>query len=416
MKQFWTVFRFEYRNYVKNRLFLITTILFVVVVGAVLSIPRFQDLNSRNEPQNGESGKTVIALVDKTGGDAAAAAAFFMKAMPDTKFETTAESESALKTKVDNGDCDGAVILNTPLTYTYVVKNIGMYDDFSERFQEVLLAKYRSDKLTRLGVSAADTGDILSAKVTSETVQTGSGKDQMKNYYYTYILIFALYMAILLYGQFVATSVATEKSNRAMELLITSTKPQNLMFGKVLGAGLAGLSQFVLIFGSSYLFYNLNKDYFKDDQVVQSVFNMPLNILLYAVLFFVLGFFIYAFLYGALGSLVSRMEELSNTIMPVNMAFVVAFMVVMFSMNSGLVDNTAMKVCSFIPFTSPMAMFVRIAMGNVAGWEIAVSVAVLIVSTVAVGFLAAAIYRMGVLLYGNAPKPNEIVKMLKNSR
>jgi ABC-2 type transport system permease protein len=75
-----------------------------------------------------------------------------------------------------------------------------------------------------------------------------------------------------------------------------------------------------------------------------------------------------------------------------------------------------MKACSFIPFTSPMAMFVRIAMGNVAVWEVVLSVLILIVSTVAVGFIAAAVYRIGVLLYGKAPKPGEVIKMLKNSR
>lgn len=91
-------------------------------------------------------------------------------------------------------------------------------------------------------------------------------------------------------------------------------------------------------------------------------------------------------------------------------------MVVMFSMGSGTVDNTVMRVCSFIPLTSPMAMFVRIAMGSVADWEIAVSVLILIASTIEAGFLAAAVYRMGVLLYGKPPKPAEIVKMLKNNK
>jgi ABC-2 type transport system permease protein len=188
------------------------------------------------------------------------------------------------------------------------------------------------------------------------------------------------------------------------------------MFGKVLGAGCAGLLQFVLIFGSGFTFYNLNASYFTDNMIIQSIFNMPLSILLYAILFFVLGFFIYAFMYGALGSLVSRMEELNTTIMPVTYLFIIAFMVVMFSMSSGNVDNAAMLVCSYIPFTSPMAMFVRIAMGNVAVWEIIVSVVILIGATIGIGFLAAAIYRMGVLMYGKPPKPNEIIKMLKNSK
>lgn len=416
MKQFWTIFKFEFRNYAKNKAFIIVTLLLVITVGVVLSIPRIQSMTAtKNQPEK-PAEKTVIALSNKTSGDAEAAASFFTSAIPNTEFKVTDQNEEELKEAVDSGAYGSAVILTSPLNYTRIVKNVGLYDSFEEQFNAVLLAKYRGEKLVQLGVPQSDVQSLLSAAVKSETVQTGSGKDQMQNFFYTYILIFALYMAILLYGQFVASSVATEKSSRAMELLITSTEPKNLMFGKVFGAGLAGLTQFVLIFGTSYLFYNLNKDYFGNVQIVQSIFNMPLPILLYTILFFILGFFIYAFLYGALGSLVSRMEELSSAIMPVTMVFIIAFFIVMFSMASGNVDNTLMKICSFVPLTSPMAMFVRIAMGEVANWEIVLSVAILVISVAAIGFLAAAIYRMGVLLYGKAPKPSEMIKMLKNSK
>ena len=136
--------------------------------------------------------------------------------------------------------------------------------------------------------------------------------------------------------------------------------------------------------------------------------------LLYAVLFFVLGYFIYAFLFGALGSLVSRLEEINTSVLPITFLFIIAFVVVMASMGSGNVDNTAMVVCSFIPFTSPMAMFTRIAMGDVSGLSIAISVAILLVSTVGVGYLSALIYRMGVLMYGKTPKLSEVFRMLKH--
>ena len=416
MKQFWTIFRFEFKNYAKNKAFIIITLLLVITVGVVLSFPRIQQATaSKNQPETSAE-KTVIAFVDQTGDNTTVAAAYFTAAIPNTEFKIVSKSIEELKQAVDSGSYDSAVVLASALKYTHIVKNVGMYDSFGEQFDAAMLARYRGEKLVKMGVPQSDVQSLLSAAVQSQTVQTGSGKDQMKNFFYTYILIFALYMAILLYGQFVATSVATEKSSRAMELLVTSTEPKNLMFGKVLGAGLAGLTQFVLIFGSSYLFYHLNKTYFEKVAIVQSVFNMPLSILLYAILFFLLGFFIYAFLYGALGSLVSRMEELSSTIMPVTMVFIIAFFVVMFSMSSGNVDNLLMKVCSFIPLTSPMAMFVRIAMGNVSGWEIAVSIAILVLSTIGIGILAAVIYRMGVLLYGKAPKPGEMIKMLKNSK
>lgn len=416
MKQFGTIFRFEFKNYVKSKSFLILTILLVVGIAVALSIPRIKA--AFHTPEEKSPAETTVTAV--AGKNSPEIAALLLKAVPDVRFQAVDAGLAALKKDVADGKYESAVYLTGPLSYTRVVKNVSLYDDSESSLNDALVAKYRTDMLEKLGVSDENAQKFLGAHVESQMEQVAGGKDQTATFFYTYILIFALYMAIMVYGQFVASSVATEKSTRAMELLITSTDPNHLIFGKVFGAGTAGLTQFVLIFGSGYLFYNLNAEYYGGNSgggsIVRSIFDVPLSILLYAILFFILGFFIYAFLYGALGSLVSRMEELNSTVMPVSYLFLIAFFIVFYGIMSGNVDNTLMKVCSFIPFTSPMAMFVRIAMSDVPGWEVAVSIAILVVSTAAIGFLAAAIYRIGVLLYGKAPKPREIVKMLRNSR
>ena len=228
-------------------------------------------------------------------------------------------------------------------------------------------------------------------------------------------MIMALYMVILLYGQMVATNVATEKSSRAMEVLITSAKPTSMMFGKVIASCLAGFIQIVAVFGSAILFYNLNKSYWGDNPIVDSVFNIPPELLVYMLVFFVLGFLIYAFLFGAVGSTASRLEDINTSVMPLTMLFIIAFVVVMFSMGSGDIDNTLMVVCSYIPFTSPMSMFTRIAMSTVPWYEIAISIAILIGSTVGVGVLSAKIYRVGVLMYGTTPKISSIIKAIRKA-
>jgi ABC-2 type transport system permease protein len=130
------------------------------------------------------------------------------------------------------------------------------------------------------------------------------------------------------------------------------------------------------------------------------------------IVFFILGFLIYAFMFGAVGSTASKLEDINTSVTPITFMFIIAFMVVMMSMTSGEVDNTAMLVCSYIPFTSPMAMFTRIAMSTVPWYEIAISIAILIGSTIGIGVLAAKIYRMGVLLYGNPPKIGNLIKMV----
>ena len=245
-------------------------------------------------------------------------------------------------------------------------------------------------------------------QITGETETLG--KDQMENYFYTYIMIFALYMVILLYGQMVATNVAAEKSSRAMEVLITSAKPASMMFGKVLASCLAGLFQLIAVFGSAVVFYAINKPYFSGSGIVDSIFNIPPELLVYMLIFFVLGFLIYAFLFGAIGSTATKVEDINTSTMPLLFLFIIAFMVVMFSMSSGDVDNMVIRVCSYIPFTSPMAMFTRIAMSTVAWYEIVLSVVILAGSVIGVGVLSAKIYRVGVLLYGTTPKLGAILK------
>lgn len=418
MKQFLAILRFEFLNYAKNKAFVGITIAIVAIVGLVLCYPRIAQAVSPSQPADGqetaqesETPNRKAALLDPSGTNADATLSFFQESMPDVVFSTIQGDEETAKAAVDAGEYDFALMIESPKNYKYIVKDVGMYDTTAAIIQETMIAKYRFDALQTLGVSPQLSQEILSPTVEGETIQTG--KDQFSSFFYTYILIFALYMAILLYGQFVATSVASEKSSRAMELLITSAKPVNLMFGKVLGSGLAGLTQLVVILGSGFVFYQLNAGYWGDNAIITSIFDMPLSILLYTVMFFILGFFIYAFMYGALGSLASRSEDINTSILPVTFLFIIAFFIVIFSMSSGNVDNALMIAASYIPFTSPMAMFTRIAMGDVASWEIIVSVAILIASTIGIGYLSAGIYRMGVLLYGKPPKLNEVFRMIK---
>lgn len=413
MKQFFNIFKFEFGSYLKNKVFIGVTLVLILAVGIVLFWPRISNaIGFGDSNETGSDDKSIILLADETSSNPQQTLEMFQLAMEDKTIELTDKSEEDLKTSVDNEECDSAILITGDTTYQYIVKNLGMYDSTTEIIDEIMQTKYRIDSMTNLGVAPEQAGEILSVQIESEVIQTG--KDQMKNFFYTYVLIFALYMAILLYGQFVATGVASEKSSRAMELLITSAKPVNLMFGKVIGIGSAGILQLVLVFGSSFVFFNVNKNYWEDNQIVNSIFNMPVSILLYTILFFVLGYFIYSFLYGAVGSLVSKVEDLNTAVTPITFIFIAAFIIIMFSLGSGDVDSTIMIAASYIPLTSPMAMFVRIAMSEVAAYEIIISVAILLVSTIGIGYLSAKIYQMGVLMYGKAPSLFKAIRSLKD--
>lgn len=412
MKQFINIFKFEFSSFLRNKVFVGVTLAMIVIIGVVLSIPRFSALIGP-KGSSGAGPVNTILLSDSVSADPDVMAAKLQKATGD-RIELTGQSVEEMTALVSSGAYSSAIMIESPTKYTYIVKNAGLYDATKAVVDELMLEQYRSDSMIRLGISPETSEQLLSTRIESDLIRTG--KDQMENFFYTYILIFALYMAILLYGQSVATSVASEKSSRTMELLITSAKTSHLMFGKVLGAGAAGLLQMSAILGCSFLFFNLNQDYWGHNAIMNSLFNMPLSIILYTILFFVLGYLLYSFLYGAVGSLASKVEDINTSVMPITFLFIIAFFIVMFSMSSGKVDSILMIIASYVPFTSPMAMFTRIAMGDVSPYEIILSVSILIASVAAVGLLSARIYKMGVLLYGNPPKLLGLLKTLRKGR
>ncbi len=413
MKQFLIILEFELQHYFKNKIFAGITIFLVLAIGVVMFFPRISGLFKNGSESTEPEQRKVMLVAAETPEEGEVLEQVFGAAFEDYNVQATTEGVEIIKEQILSDEAECAFVITGDMSYTYYVNNLSMYDNNTSVADELFQNIYRMNAMVEKGIEPMEAGSILSAQIEHEVESLG--KDQMQNFFYTYIMIFALYMVILLYGQMVATNVATEKSSRAMELLITSAKPSSMMFGKVIGSGLAGLTQLVLVFGASILFYNMNAGYWGDNYMIQSIFNVPPHLLGYMLIFFILGFFIYAFLYGAIGSTASKVEDINTSVMPLTFLFIAAFVIVVVSMSSGTMDNMAMKICSFIPFTSPIAMFTRIAMSTVPIYEIIISIAVLIVSVFGIGILSAKIYRVGVLLYGMTPKISTILKAMKNA-
>lgn len=408
MKQFGKILKFELKGYMRNKVFVGITIFLVVAIAVVMFIPNIiAAFESDDEGDVTPTDLPTMLVYAEDENLSAIVKEYFANAFVDYNVKVAEGSVDELKNDIISGNAECAFVMNSASSYTYYVNNLSMYDMNTEVANTVLQEVYRINAMVQNGISPEQAGEIMSVQIESGTETLG--KDQMQNFFYTYIMIFALYMVILLYGQMVATNVATEKSSRAMEVLVTSAKPTSMMFGKVLASCIAGFSQLVLVFGTAILLYNVNKDALSNP-LIASIFDIPIELFIYLIVFFVLGFLIYAFMFGAIGSTASKLEDINTSVMPITFLFIIAFMVVMFSMSSGSVDNTAMLVCSYIPFTSPMAMFTRICMSTVAWYEIAISIAILIGSTVGIGVLSAKIYRVGVLLYGTPPKFTNIIK------
>ena len=408
MKQFGKILKFELKGYLRNKIFVGFTIFLVALITIVMFIPNvIAAFDSDDGADTAPTDLPVMLIYANDASLASTAREYFSAAFVGYNVEIAEGSVDSLKEKVISGEAECAFVMNSSSSYTYYVNNLSMYDSNTAIADTVLQEVYRYQQMVDNDIPPELASQILSVQIESSTETLG--KDQMQNFFYTYIMIFALYMVILLYGQMVATNVATEKSSRAMEVLITSAKPTAMMFGKVLASCIAGFTQLVLIFGTAILLYNVNKEALSNP-LIASIFDIPIELFVYLIVFFVLGFLIYAFMFGAIGSTASKLEDINTSVMPITFLFIIAFMVVVFSMSSGTIDNTAMIVCSYIPFTSPMAMFTRICMSTVAWYEIVVSIAILVGSTVGIGILSAKIYRVGVLLYGTTPKIGNIIK------
>lgn len=409
MLQFRTILGFELKHYFKNKVFVGTTVFIVVVLAVVMFIPNLVTLFGSlgtDDPGSTEQSVILVSAPSQEMGENIVQA--LAPAFPDQAVTLTQDTMEQIKAQVSNQEASCAFVFDSLTSYTYYVLNRSLYDQTTQIANQALVGLAQVEAMAEQGLAPEQAANILSLQI--DVQEELLGVDQAQNYWYTYIMILALYMVIMLYGQMVASHVATEKSSRAMELLITSASPVNMMFGKVLASCIAGLVQLTVIFGSALLFYNLNQDAWGGDQMMTSLFDMPPSLLVFMLVFFVLGFLLYAFLYGAIGSTATKLEDINTSVMPLTMLFVVAFCVVMFGLASGSVDNMSMLVCSFIPFTSPIAMFTRIAMSTVPPYQIALSIGLLALSVVGIGVLSAKIYRVGVLLYGTPPKIGAILK------
>lgn len=407
MKQFGKILKFELKGYLRNKIFVGITLFLVIAITVVMFLPNLIAAFSAEDEAPAPADRPVMLVYAEDEAVAATVKAYFDPAFPEYEVRIATDGTDAVREAVIGGTAECAFALQSMTSYTYYVNNLSMYDMNTEVANSVLQEVFRITAITAGGIAPEDAAAIMSVTVNGSTETLG--KDQMQNFFYTYIMIFALYMVILLYGQMVATNVASEKSSRAMELLVTSANPTSMMFGKVLASCIAGFSQLVLVFGTAILLYNVNKEALSNP-LIASIFNIPVELFIYLIIFFVLGFLIYAFMFGAIGSTASKLEDINTSVMPITFLFIIAFMVVMFSMSSGTVDNTALLISSYIPFTSPMAMFTRICMSTVPWYEIAISIVILIASTIGIGVLSARIYRVGVLLYGTPPKLTTILK------
>ena len=414
MKQFFTIFKHELAQYFKNKVFVITTLILILAVSGFLFAPRIGEIINKSKNAESSEEKKSEVLVKSDNANLEKLLPAIAASFPQQNVKITNDSVDEIKKQIKEQSVEFAFVLSSDLkSYTYLANVSALQDPNLNTMDSLLKTLYSHAYLKKHGLNDTQIAEVQNPNIT-HTIESIS-EDGTKNFWYAYVMVFVLYMVIMMFGQKVAMSVVTEKTSRAMEVLITSASPVALMFGKILASSVAGIFQITAIFGSAFISYNINKSYFETNAVINTLFNFPASLVGYLLIFFLLGFLIYSFLFGAMASTVSKIEDLSSVVMLIQIIFVAGFVVSTNAMTSGDVNSELMKGLSLFPLTSPMAMFTRIAMSEVPGLEILLSVALLILATILIGYIAAKIYRVGVLMYGTRPTLGKIIKAIREN-
>lgn len=425
MNSFLTVVKYTFKQRFSSKSSLITIILLSLLITIGINVPYIISMFAKDEVN-----KIGMIQGDEYANISEKMSTYFAQ-LEDSKLEivpiphlgSKEGNEQAAREQIANGELTGYLTFtpaeNGEFPHAHLQtesEDMGLIHQLTTALQLIKTEMI----MLELGLSS-DQLAKLNAPVTMDTIEiskTGtveredkSEKEKIIGFVVVYVLIIFLFMGVTMYGNMIATEVTAEKSSRVMEILITSISPLKQMFGKVIGMMLLALVQICIFITVAVINITLphNIEFLKTFDV--SLSDIPLSLIFGFVFFYLTGFLMYAFVYAAVGSLVSRTEELAQATTPLTMVLLAAFYIAIFGLNTP--DSTFMIAMSYVPLFTPMLMFLRMGAGEVATWEVLISVVLMIVTIGFMGWLSTKIYRVGVLMYGKRPSLKEVRKALK---
>lgn len=412
MNSFWIILFHTYLTKLKTKSFIVTTALTVVIVLGLTNMTNIIEFFTKGSENN------QIAVIDETGQLITPLQEQLKVAESDIEIVEFTNGEEEAEAAVEIGVYKGLLLLsfdkeNLPVA-TY--KAMSISDTATANSLQTSLQQIK----TQLAASQINLSQEQLAKLyepvslervaLEENAKTEEELNQARGL--VYVLLFVIYFAVILYANMIAMEVATEKSSRVMEILISSVSPIKQMFAKILGVGLLSLTQLAVLLGVGY--FSIKQNLESMEGGFFSVFgfgDIPVSTIIYAVIFFILGYFLYATLAAFLGSLVSRIEDVQQMITPMTLLVVGGFMIAMFGLSQP--ETSFITITSYIPFFTPMLMFMRVGMLTLPVWEPILGIAILVVTIVLLAIFGARVYRGGVLMYGKSNSFKDIKKALQ---
>jgi ABC-2 type transport system permease protein len=425
------VARREYLFRVRGRAFLITTLLLAVAVVAVTMVPTILAAVGVADPAE----IAVDVQADDLTADPVLVIQSALLVGVDPDAEPPADVERPRVTRADDpeqaaqsvrdGELDALLTIERDDTGDLAFEYLGSASPTNQTrllVTQAATALAVADRLERAGIGAEQSAEIFQPPSFTATPVDADDSRNQEDFGGAFILAYAVviltFMAILTYGNWVAQSVAEEKSGRVMEMLITAATPRQLLIGKVLGTGAAGLTQYVVIVAAAIIGFVGNGPISEalgvSGQAPITLPDLDATMILSFGAFFLLGFSLYATLYAAAGSMVSRIEDVQQAAGPLIFLAMGGY----FAAFTGLNDPDAewVGVLSIIPFFSPYLMPARMLLTSVGIGEVLMALGLLTLTVVLAMLLASRIYSAGVLMYGQRVGLRSIWRATRVSR
>jgi ABC-2 type transport system permease protein len=344
-------------------------------------------------------------------------------------FDVVASDDlAAARQRVIDGASSGVILLGRDeqgdLTFDAYTKESSLSRGV-QLVRQAAISIAIQDRLTRAGVSPVDQARLftppsfeLSAPDPSAPTRPDAFEDPAQ-FFIGFALTIAIFMAIILYGQWIAYSVAEEKNSRVMEIVLAAATPFQLLAGKVIGVGALAILQYIIVAVPTVLALVFQ------DQIAAALLggssaavdlgaSLSISMLLTFGVMLVLGFAVYASLYAGAASLVSRQEDINQIVAPLTIVSVLGYLVATYS-STGMIpiDSPLVVILSFIPLFSPYLMLTRLSIGTAGLLDVTVAIVLLLIAIPAALWLAARLYRSGVLMYGQSPSPRTLWRALR---
>ena len=414
MRDTWVIARREFAERVHSKWFVVMTILWPVLMIGMIIVPAL--LGGR-----GTEGAKV-AIVDQTKVDVGSAMQYQLAVL--LKWDASLVAKDAdpkeLRKKIKAGELNGFVVIPEDVLDGGEIVYSG--DNASNQTVTILFAKVAQSvvlgkRAKRLGLDEASLISLnmpVNFSVRHSTGEEEEGKSGLATFLLGYMLAFLIYMMITLYGVGVMRSVVTEKTSRVVELLVAATKPNAMMSGKIIGVGAAGLAQIAIwgILGAAALAYRDELLGLVGAEGGASMMpSLTTSQILVVIACFILGYLFYSAMYAAVGAMVSSEQDTQQAQMPVTFLLIIAMAAILAVANDPRGDTAT--VMTMVPFWSPILMPMRYFLGGASLTQVAISLAILAISTVIVARAAAKIYRVGILMYGKRPTVRELIRWLR---